>query len=42
MGKYRRIRTNQFLYNARATAFFSRLPISRIQRGLALEEYWHV
>ena len=37
MGKYRTERIKRQLYNARATAFFSRLPIARIQRALAME-----
>ena len=36
-GRYRRYRTNRYIQNARAGAFLSRLPITRIQRGLALE-----
>ena len=37
MGKHYGERTNRHFYTSRANAFFSRLPISRIQRSLALE-----
>lgn len=36
-GRYRRVRTNKYFFNARGTAFLTRLPITRIQRGLTLE-----
>lgn len=34
---YTRERTNRQFFNARATAFFSRLPIARVHRALAVE-----
>lgn len=37
MPKYTRERTNLQFFVARANAFFSRLPIARIQRSLAME-----
>lgn len=37
MGKYRNYSTRRYFFTARATAFLPRLPITRIQRGLALE-----
>lgn len=37
MGNYRRYSTRRYFFNTRATPFLSRLPITRIQRGLALE-----
>lgn len=37
MGKYSQERTNRQFFVARANAFFSRLPIARIQRALAVE-----
>ena len=47
--KYRRVRTNKLFYVARSNAFFSRLPIERIQRGITMESIrkgrlrpWHL
>lgn len=37
MGRYSSERTNRHFFVARANAFFSRLPIARIQRAMAVE-----
>ena len=37
MGRYRKVRSNKYFFNARATALLPRLTVSRVQRGLALE-----
>lgn len=37
MGRYNHVRTNRYFFNARATAFFSRLPLRRIQRATTMD-----
>jgi len=35
--RYRRVRTNRYFFTARSNAFFGRLPIERLQRGITME-----
>jgi hypothetical protein len=37
LGRYTKERTNKYFFTARSTAFFSRVPITRIQRSTALD-----